>query len=78
MSKLPVIATNVGQIKEVILNEKSGFLIESNDVITFANKLIYLVDNPLICANFANELHHHVQENYSKESVINQYLNLIH
>lgn len=78
LSKLPVIATNVGQIKEVILNEKSGFLIESNDVTTFANKLIYLVDNPPICTNFANELHHHVQENYSKASVINQYLNLIH
>ena len=77
-SKLPVIATNVGQIKEVILNEKTGFLIESNDVASFANKLIYLIDNPEICTNFANALFHHVQENYSKESVINQYLNLIH
>lgn len=78
LSKLPVIATNVGQIKEVILNKKTGFLIESNDVATFANKLIYLVNNPQICANFANELYRHVQNNYSKESVINQYLKLIH
>ncbi len=78
LSKLPVIVTNVGQIKEVILNEKTGFLIESNDVTTFTNKLIYLINNPQICANFANELYHHVQNNYSKESVINQYLKLIH
>lgn len=76
--KLPVVATNVGQIKEVILNEKTGFLVESNDVTSFANKLIYLIDNPEICTNFANALFHHVQENYSKASVINQYLNLIH
>ncbi|MES2863900.1 MAG: glycosyltransferase family 4 protein [Bacteroidota bacterium] len=77
LSKLPVIATNVGQIKEVILDNKTGFLIESDDVTTFTNKLIYLIDNPQICANFANELYNHVQHNYSKESVINQYLNLI-
>lgn len=77
LSKLPVIATNVGQINEVILNEKTGFLIESNDVTAFTNKLLYLIDNPQICANFANELHIHVNENYSKKSVINQYLNLI-
>lgn len=78
LSKLPVVATNVGQIEEVILNEKTGFLIESNDVVSFTNKLIYLIDNPEICTNFANALFHHVQENYSKESVINKYLNLIH
>lgn len=78
LSKLPVIATNVGQIKEVILDNKTGFLVESDDVTTFTNKLIYLINNPQICANFANELYHHVQDNYSKESVINQYLKLIH
>lgn len=78
LSKLPVVATNVGQIKEVILNEKTGFLIESNDVLTFTNKLIFLTENPQICANFANGLSNHVQDNYSKESVINQYLKLIH
>lgn len=78
LSKLPVVATNVGQIKEVILNEKTGFLIENNDVTSFSNKLIYLIDNPEICANFADALFNHVQENYSKESVIKQYLNLIH
>lgn len=77
LSKLPVIATNVGQIKEVILNDKTGFLIESNDVITFSNKLAYLINNPQICTNFANELSKHVEKNYSKEAVINQYLNLI-
>lgn len=77
LSKLPVIATNVGQISEVVLDNKTGFLTESNDVITFTNKLIYLLDNPQICANFANELYNHVQDKYSKESVINNYLNLI-
>lgn len=77
LSKLPVIATNVGQIGEVILDSKTGFLIESNDLTSFINKLIYLIDNPQICANFAEVLYQHVQENYSKESVINQYLNLI-
>ena len=75
--KLPVIATNVGQINEVILNEKTGILIESSDVITFANKLTYLIKNPQICSNFADELYSHVQNNFSKESVINHYLNLI-
>lgn len=78
LSKLPVIATNVGQIKDVIINDKTGFLIENDDVVTFTNKLIYLIDNPQICANFAEELHNHVKNNYSKETIINHYLKLIH
>lgn len=77
LSKTPVIATNVGQINQVVIHEKTGLLIESNDVTTFTNKLIYLINNPQICTNFANALYDHVQDNYSKESVIHQYLNLI-
>jgi glycosyltransferase involved in cell wall biosynthesis len=78
LSKLPVIATNVGEIKEVILNGKTGFLIESNDVFNFSNKLIYLINNPHICVNFAEELNKHVNVNYSKKAVIHNYLNQIY
>jgi len=77
LCKLPVIATNVGQIKEVIINNETGFLIENNDKKTFENKLLYLINNPQICSNFANTLNQHIQKNYSKEAVINHYLNLI-
>ncbi|NHM01142.1 glycosyltransferase [Flavobacterium difficile] len=77
LSKLPVIATNVGEIREVIIPYKTGFLIESNDTLSFVNKLTYLIENPQICANFANELYVHIQKNYSKDAIINHYLKLL-
>lgn len=42
---LPVISTNVGSIPEIILNEKTGYIIEPGDVENLAQKLSILVNN---------------------------------
>lgn len=42
----PVIATNVGGAKEAIIEAETGFLIESDDSESLAEKLIWLLENP--------------------------------
>ena len=41
----PVIATNVGGIPEVVINEKTGFIVPPNDYESITNKTLYLLNN---------------------------------
>ena len=42
---LPVISTNVGGVKDIIVNGKSGTLVEPNDLSNFTKNLTELVEN---------------------------------
>lgn len=41
----PVVATNVGAVNEVVLNGKTGFVVEYGDVQKFANNILILAEN---------------------------------
>lgn len=45
-SGLPVVATNVGGASEVIEDDRSGFLIDSDDYAALAKKLVWLIEHP--------------------------------
>lgn len=45
---LPVVATDVGSVAEIVADGKSGFLVSAQDVIGLANKLEYLIKHPEI------------------------------
>jgi glycosyltransferase involved in cell wall biosynthesis len=45
ISGLPIVATNVGGVKEIVENDLSGYLIEDNDLEELVNKLSNLIDN---------------------------------
>lgn len=44
-SGIPVVATNVGGIPEILKHGKNGLLVEPNDPLELANAISYLVDN---------------------------------
>lgn len=44
-NEIPVLATNVGGIPEIVINNSTGILIESGDYINMANELFDLLDN---------------------------------
>lgn len=43
---MPVVAFRVGGIPEQITDGETGFLVEPTNIIEFANKCVYLLDNP--------------------------------
>lgn len=43
---LPVVATDVGGVSEIVADEKSGFLVPAQNVIALASKLEYLIKHP--------------------------------
>jgi glycosyltransferase involved in cell wall biosynthesis len=43
---LPVIASDVGGVKEIVIDRQTGYVVPRSDVFTLRQKLEYLIDNP--------------------------------
>lgn len=64
-SGVPTISMNVGSISEVIINEETGILIESEQRIKFIEQLIHLKDHPESCQKLADAGMKHVYQKFS-------------
>jgi len=72
--KLPVVATNVGEISKVIVSEKQGILVRSNDLEEFAKSIQNLIEDENRRIKMGLELNKFVRLNYGKELIIKDYL----
>ena len=71
--KKAVVLTDVGQVAAVIENNNNGFLVPSNDVLLFYNRLVELIENETLQENFAKQLHEKVTEHFSVTAVMVKY-----
>jgi len=67
---LPVIASEVGGIPEVIENGVNGFLIAQGDIKSLAEKTKELLSNPALCKQLAKNAQHTIRERFSLKSMI--------
>lgn len=72
----PIIATKVGGINDLIVNNKNGFLVEVEDYKTLADKIIYMLDHPEIANQFVQYNNELIIKNYSIENVISKHIDL--
>ncbi len=49
----PIISTNVGGVPYLIHDQKDGLLVPANDHEAMAEKITYLINNPLICSELS-------------------------
>lgn len=63
----PVVCSNVGGLKEVVIDGETGFLFKSQDVIDLKNKLKLLVENESLMRKFSSSGRQFVLENYNWE-----------
>ena len=75
---LPVIASNVGGIPEVIENMKSGVLVEPKNSNEIKNELMYLIKNRQTREAFGKELEKTVKEKFNQREMIEKTLHLYH
>lgn len=61
---VPVVASNVGAIPEIIDNKQTGFLAESNNAKDFAEKILLLLENEDLRKSFGNRGKVKVKNNY--------------
>ena len=70
---LPVIATNVGGIPQVVVNGKTGLLVEDKDKQGLIEAIKFLIENPELQKKLGKEGHLLLINNYSVSQVIAKY-----
>lgn len=67
---LPVIASNVGGIPELVIDGKGGFLCQPNDIDCFVEKILYLKDNPHLRKEFGDFNRKRFEDNFTVEQMM--------
>lgn len=75
-SGLPVISTLHGGIKEAVVHEKTGFLVEEKDENAMANYMIKLLGNPILAREMGINGRERIVENNSQEKQIRKIYDL--
>jgi len=72
----PVVATNVGGASEAVIENKTGFLVESDDDAKMAERLIFLLESEEKSAEFGSLARQIVEEKFSLKSQLDKTLEL--
>ncbi|HEY5123909.1 MAG TPA: glycosyltransferase family 4 protein, partial [Ignavibacteria bacterium] len=64
----PVIASNIGSLKELILDGKTGFFFEAGNFIDLRTKVKFLFSNTDLCKRMGKNVINYLEENYSEDS----------
>jgi glycosyltransferase involved in cell wall biosynthesis len=71
----PAVATRCGGPEDIILNGKTGFLTDVNDLETFAKHLLWLLDNQDAAATMGQKGREYIQQAFSPEHLIERMVN---
>jgi glycosyltransferase involved in cell wall biosynthesis len=72
--KKPVIATNVGGIPELMIDEKTGFLIENGNATQLIEKIKELLDDPKKTEEMGIQGRKFVEENFSWKIITQKFI----
>jgi glycosyltransferase involved in cell wall biosynthesis len=66
----PVVAYNVGGVKDTFLNNESGYLIDKGDINSFSNKLLQLINNKELRSEMGKRGKEFASKKYSKDAEV--------
>ncbi|TNE74206.1 MAG: glycosyltransferase family 1 protein [Bacteroidetes bacterium] len=69
-SGVPVISTDVGGVRDVILENETGFIVPKNDTQTYAEKLLELIENEKKRESMSQNGWNHVRDKFSYQRLI--------
>jgi glycosyltransferase involved in cell wall biosynthesis len=75
-ARLPVVATNVGALPELVEEGVAGFLVEPKDDEALADRLARLYSNPELAKRFGAAARRKVEREYSLELMLRRYADL--
>ena len=74
--KIPVVATDVGGVHELVTNNKTGLLVAPNNPTELLDKINYLLNNIELCNTLANNAYEFITKNFSWEALLPKYIKL--
>jgi glycosyltransferase involved in cell wall biosynthesis len=72
--KIPVVATNVGGIPEIVTHEKTGLLVPPNEPNSLANAINQLLENPEYAKTLADAAHEFLLNNLTWDILLPKYI----
>ena len=75
-ASLPIIASNVGGIPEIIENNKTGILISTKNSEEIKNSIEYLIKNPLKSKVLGDSLKEKVAKNFTQKMMLEKTFSL--
>lgn len=75
---LPIVSTKHGGIVDIVINEKTGFLVDEHDMELMAEKMIYLLENPATIEEMGNEGRQFILSHFSMQKHIADVSRAIH
>jgi len=73
----PVVATRCGGPEELVVDGKTGYLVQCNDSATIAHKLIYLLDNPAVAQEMGNCGRKKAETDFTMDRYVDRIKNII-
>jgi glycosyltransferase involved in cell wall biosynthesis len=74
----PVVSTRVGGVESVVLEGKTGYLVESGDVDAFANRIVRLAENPELRNQLGQAGAEHVRSKFAYQRLVSDMAALYH
>lgn len=74
----PVVATDGGGTSELVLHEKTGFLVRRSDVDDLCEKIVYLLAHPQEAAGMGQRGRERILKEFNLKKMINSYISLYH
>ncbi len=71
--EVPVVATNIGGIPEVVVHNETGFLAEVGNIEEMANYSLQILQNDALHARFAQKGLERARTHFHSEKIINEY-----
>ena len=75
--EVPVVASNVGAIPEVIVDGKSGLLVDPQDISGWKNALENLIENDTLCREIGAAGRERIEKNFTAEKMSKNYYNIM-
>lgn len=73
---LPVLATDVGDVKAMLSEENQAFVAAANDTQTLAMQLTCLIERPDLRCSLGELNRDHAREHFDRKAMLNQYIDL--